>query len=203
MKTKTILYLIAFVVFIGLLLSWNRIFPHKPSSPSQTQLPGMQTGAAPWQPEITHLAERLQAIGLPALSAEGSALHLHQHLDIFIDGKAVPVPADIGINEAAGFISDIHVHDNSGIIHIESPDVRAFTLGQFFDVWGVRFTTQCIGGYCASEDKALKVYMNGALYQGDPRQLPLAAHQEIVIVYGSPSETPNPVPSSFVFPTGY
>jgi hypothetical protein len=46
--------------------------------------------------------------------------------------------------------SPIHTHDTSGIVHIESPTVRPFTLGQFFDVWGVRFTSDCIGGDCNS-----------------------------------------------------
>lgn len=207
MKNKTILYIVAFVVVLGILFSWNRIFPTKPAgtiSNLQAQtLPGMQTGDAPWPPEIAHLSERLKTIGLPELSMEGTALHIHQHLDIFVDGKSVPVPADIGINQGAQFISDIHVHDDSGIIHVESPTVQTFTLGQFFDIWGVRFTSQCIGGYCTSGDKVLKVYVNGKPYTGDPRQLALAAHQEIVIVFGTLSEVPSTIPSSFVFPAGY
>lgn len=139
---------------------------------------------------------------MPALSAEGTTLHIHQHLDIFINGKQVSVPAGIGINQAAGSIADIHVHDSTGVIHVESPTVRTFTLGQFFDIWGVRFTKNAIGGYATSEEATLKVYSNGKLYEGDPRQLPLKAHQEIVIVYGTDQEAPQTIPSSYVFPAG-
>lgn len=166
-------------------------------------LPGLQTGNAPWPEELDHLRERLTAIGLQPLSAEGTALHIHQHIDIFVDGKQVQIPAGTGINEAAGFISTIHVHDNTNIIHVESPTIQTFTLGQFFDIWGVRFTSQCIGGYCAQGNKNLKVFVEGTIYSGDPRQLVLASHQEIAIAYGTDKELPNPIPSSYNFPQGY
>ncbi len=202
MKTKTILWIAGFVIVLGGLFSWNSIFPSKPAVTvtDPSNLPGMQVGDVPWQPELSHLAERLRAIGLPPLSAEGSALHIHQHLDVIIHGKPMPVPADIGIG--SGFISDIHTHDGSGIIHVESPTIQTFTLGQFFDTWGMKFTAQCIGGYCADANDTLKVYSNGTLYQGDPRQLALQEHQEIVIVYGTAQEQPASLPT-FTFPAGY
>lgn len=204
MKTKTILYIVGFVVVLGVLFSWNSILPSKAPAPiaEPGTLPGIQTDDAPWGAEIPNLPARLKAIGLPALSAEGTTLHIHQHLDIFIDGKTTPVPANIGINQVAGFISDIHVHDGTGVIHVESPTVQTFTLGQFFDIWGVKFTKDAIGGYVVSGEKTLKVYSNGTLYQGDPRELQLQAHQEIVIVYGTDAETPQSIPSSYAFPAG-
>ena len=173
-----------------------------PGAIDPSTLPGIQTSDAPWAPEFTNLRARLADIGLPALPEEGTALHIHQHLDIFVNGTAVPVPALIGIDDAEGFISPIHVHDTTGIIHVESPTIQTFTLGQFFDIWGVRFTQSCIGGYCASETASLRVYVNGQLYQGDPRMLALAAHQEIVVAYGTAAQLPNPIPSSFDFPAG-
>jgi hypothetical protein len=132
---------------------------------------------------------------------EGSVMHIHQHLDIFVHGKAVAIPAGIGIDESVGF-SPIHVHDATGIIHVESPTIEKFTLGQFFDVWGVKFTASCIGGYCADSTKSLKVYVNGTLYQEDPRLLALAQHQEIAITYGTAQESPQ-IPTTYSFPTGY
>ena len=204
MKTKTILYITGAIIVLGILLSWNHIFPSKPVAiiTDPSALPGIQFGDAPWPPEFGQLAARLRAIGLPALSAEGTVMHIHQHLDIFVEGKPVPVPANVGINQIGGFISDIHVHDNTGVIHVESPTEQTFTLGQFFDIWGVKFTKDSIGGYAATGDKTLKVYSNGTLYQGDPRDLPLAAHQEIVVVYGTEAETPSSIPSTFAFPAG-
>jgi hypothetical protein len=57
-----------------------------------------------------------------------------------------------------------------GIIHVESPTVGKFYLGQFFDIWGVRLTSDCIGGYCTDATNTLTVYVNGEKYAGDPRQ---------------------------------
>ncbi|MES2225807.1 MAG: hypothetical protein V4480_03290 [Patescibacteria group bacterium] len=201
MKKSTILWLV-FAVVVIILLSWNHIFPHPAPVVDSATLPGMQTGEAPWNAEIPNLLARLRALELPALAQEGNVLHIHQHLDLSINGAPVAVPAGIGINEAAGFISPIHVHDTTGIIHVESNVVRDFTLGQFFDIWGVRFSDTCIGGYCADATHTLKVYSNGAPVSGDPRALILAPHQEIMIVYGGASST-LPILSSFTFPPTY
>jgi len=197
---------ILFVLIVGFgikaaLQSSNQSVSVAPSTASST-LPGLQTGNAPWIAEIDHLKERLADIGLPALAEEGTVLHIHQHLDIFIHGKSVPVAAGIGINELAGFISPIHVHDDTGIIHVESPTIQTYTLGQFFDIWGVAFSANSIGGYTNDASSTLQVYVNGSKFNGDPRTLALAAHQEIVITYGTAEEQPV-IPSSFDFPAGY
>jgi hypothetical protein len=78
-----------------------------------------------------------------------------------------------------------------------------FTLGQFFDVWGVRFDAHCIGGACDGNGRALSVFVNGQPIAGDPRAIKLEAHQEILIALGTPSQLPSPIPSSFPFPAGY
>ena len=204
MKIRQLLILVGgLLLVLVLLLSWNNLFPSKIMDLRNTtsgSLPGIQTSGAPWQPELAHLRERLIARGLPALAVEGSALHIHQHLDLNINGSRVPVPAEIGINQTEGFISPIHVHDASGIIHVESPTIREFTLGQFFDIWGVRFSSSCVGGYCSDGTNSLKVYSNGTLVSGDPRNLVLTSHQEIMVAYGTSTPT---IISNYTFPAGY
>jgi hypothetical protein len=202
-KNRNVYLIIGIIVLIAVILFWLGSHTTKPTTNiNPNNLPGIQTGNAPWPVELNHLRERLSAIGLPALSEEGTVLHIHQHLDIFIEGKPISVPAGIGINEAAGFISPIHTHDDTAIIHVESPTIQTFTLGQFFDIWGVRFTDQCIGGYCSQGDKTLKVFVNGNLFNGDPRQIELQQHQEIVATYGTSKDLANPIPSTYVFPAG-
>ncbi len=165
-------------------------------------LPGIQAGQPPWGPETTQLRARLAAIGLQGLSAEGQVQHTHQHLDLYVDGRRVAVPPDIGISRSAGFLSPIHTHDATGIIHVESPSLRDFTLGQFFDVWGVRFDGHCVGGVCDGSGRVLSVFLNGQSYTGDPRSLVLAAHQEIVVAIGTAAQLPTPIPASYAFPAG-
>jgi hypothetical protein len=173
---------------------------HRPAATGP--LAGLQTGPAPWSANTAGLAERLRAIGVPPLNpVEGTAVHIHQHLDLFVDGHQVPVPALVGIDPSVGF-APLHTHDSSGVVHVESPTVRTYTLGDFFAVWGVRFTPSCLGGYCSGGDRRLRVYVNGAPVPGDPTALVLQPHQEIVVAYGTAAQLPSPVPSSYRFPPG-
>ena len=166
-------------------------------------LPGLMTTKAPWPANNgTLLRARLKAAGIPALGAEGSRLHIHQHLDIVIDGSGYPVPAGIGIDSRNRFISPLHTHDFAGILHIESPTARTFTLGQLFDVWGLRFSSSCLGGYRTKGQKKVWVFVNGKLALGNPRAIALRQHQEIVVAYGTYASIPKPIPLFYPFPNG-
>ena len=161
------------------------------------------TSKAPWSANNRALLHaRLDKIGIPALKAEGQRLHTHQHLDIVIRGRGYPIPAGIGIDFGERFISPLHTHDFSGITHVESPTIRKFTLGQFFDVWGLRFSANCLGGYCAKGNERVWVFVNGKRWLGNPRQIALRAHEEIVVAYGTLASIPKPIPSFFPFPPG-
>jgi hypothetical protein len=161
-------------------------------------LAGLQKGKAPWPPEYGSLPDRLRPLGLDQLSAEVLTYHVHQHLDIFVNGKKETVPAFIGIDDG-DFITELHTHDASGIIHVEAGKVFPYTLGQFFGVWGVRLSPTCIGGYCAKPGAPLKFYLNGKPYTSNPNNLILKNHEEIAIVYGKP---PKKIPSTYDF-AGY
>ncbi|MFL5735857.1 MAG: hypothetical protein ACJ76P_00785 [Actinomycetota bacterium] len=171
------------------------------------ELPGMLTSSAPWPANTADLLDRLKAIGLPALGQSMAIKqHIHAHLDIYVDGNKVAVPADVGIGST--YSSPIHTHDStvtttsdSATIHVEAPTNDAYTLGQFFDVWGVRLTDACVGGYCTNGNQTLQAFVNGKLVP-DPRAIPLKEHEEIVLAYGAPSDVPSPVPSSFHFIKG-
>ena len=165
-------------------------------------LAGLQTGPAPWGANTSDLAERLRAIGIPALSPmEGTAVHIHQHLDLYVDGRKVLVPAGIGIDPAVGY-APLHTHDPSGVIHVESPTVRTYTLGEFFAVWGVRITPSCLGGYCAGGGRQLRLFVDGRADRGDPTTLALEPHQELVVAFGTAAQLPSPIPSTYQFPPG-
>jgi hypothetical protein len=162
-------------------------------------LPGIETHKAPWPPEYGSLPDRLSPLQLSSLGVQGTTLHIHQHLDIFVNGKHVTVPALVGIyangdSTQGGFFVELHTHDTSGIIHLESPKKDVFTLGQFVGVWGVRLSSRCIGGYCAASGKPLEFYVNGKHFAGDPNNIVLHQHDEYAIVYGKP---PAKVPSKY------
>lgn len=212
MTRSTLLWLIACALAVGVIISLAvTMSPVSTKTPTTLVDPSilpeiatttLATGAT-WPVEIANLAARLAADSMKGNTMEGQVLHIHQHLDLFVHGKPVSVPALIGINQSEKWLSPIHVHDASGVIHIESPFKAAFTLGEFFDVWGVRLTSECIGGYCAAGANTLHVYVNGELYQGNLRTLSLASHQEITIVFGTKTEVPATISTSFAFPAGY
>jgi hypothetical protein len=165
--------------------------------PDETQLVGLQIGPAPWNPALDTLPDRLGPLGLDDLTNEGQVLHIHEHLDVYVNGKHEPVPQGIGIYDGQ-FLTELHTHDGTGIIHLESPVAKNYDLGQFFGVWGVRLTQDCIGGYCQGVTP-WTMYVNGQAYQGDPAGLVLREHQEIVFVIGTP---PKSIPSKYKFPGG-
>jgi hypothetical protein len=143
------------------------------------------TGAAPWPAQVPGLNERMTQSGVPLSDMQSVALHIHPHLEIVIDGRQVPVPANIGIEPSGQTMAALHTHDDAGTIHVESPVVREYTLGEFFDVWGVRLTADCVGGYCARGGKLLAAFVDGNRFDGDPRSIKLADGQQILLAYGN------------------
>jgi hypothetical protein len=158
--------------------------------------------------------ERTVEAGLEPAPKEFLVNHAHSHLDVFINGEPVLVPAGIGINiedpEVRKFdnptayggiemcdqpcISPLHTHDETGIIHTESADPEPNTLGQFFIEWGVELSETCVGEHCAPTPIA--VYIAGEPYDGDPRAIELTDRKVIVIVVGTP---PSVIPSTADF----
>lgn len=131
--------------------------------------------------------------GIQCGAMEYSTLHVHSHLAIFDNGKQMQVPQFVGFapSLAGGCLYWIHTHDPSGIIHIEAPDINPpqggpYTLGMFFDIWGQPLSADDVAGLTGP----VTAFVNGMKYDGDPRTIPLAAHQQIVLEVGTPVVPP-------------
>jgi predicted small lipoprotein YifL len=176
------------------------------ATPSSTmQQASTSAGAVTWARPADASAAAVAA-GLKLEVKEHLANHVHAHLDVFVDGQPVEVPAGIGINiedpEVKRFddpggvsysgiqecgqpcISPLHTHDSTGILHTESPVSDLHTLGQFFDEWGVALTDSCVGEFCSP--KPIAIYIDGQQYSGDPRAIELADLREIAVIVGTP-----------------
>ncbi|HEY1374537.1 MAG TPA: hypothetical protein VGH50_18845 [Candidatus Binatia bacterium] len=128
--------------------------------------------------------------GIQCERQEFGDFHIHAHLDVFVDGVARTVPALIGILPAQQCLYWMHTHDATGIVHIEAPRKRAFTLAQFFELW----KTTAAG---APERKdAPKIFVNGKRVNKHLDQVELEDHMEIAVVYG---KEPASIPSSYDF----
>ena len=147
--------------------------------------------------DLSDPEQGMQAAGLVSNPMEGAVQHFHAHLDVVDDGRPVEVPANLGIDPHRGLIAELHTHDDSGILHVESgSQTLTFTLGQLFTEWGVRLDVDDLGGLHADGAHPFHVYVDGRQVDGDPGQIQLANHQEIALVYGTP---PASVPSSYDF----
>jgi hypothetical protein len=212
-RARIILYSVAGAGLVGVVAAVLAIFVLGKSSSTTAHfdgpavdfpnLPGLIRSPPKWGKNTKELEPRLKKIGVQLLPAEGNVLHIHQHLDIFNEGKHVTVPALIGIrvksNNQPEF-AELHTHDTTGVIHLESARAQAFSLGQFFGTWGVYLAKNCVGGLC-SPPGAFTAYVNGKQVPptADLDKLVLQQHDEIALVYGTPPKT---IPSGYAWPTG-
>ena len=109
------------------------------------------------------------------------ALHIHPHLSMTINGQEYPVPANIGISPSGMRV--IHTHEPDGNLHVEAPTPHQFYLGDFFEIWGKRFTKECIFEFCEDAEHDLRFYVNGQETDLGP-DIPLYDLDQIEIVYG-------------------
>lgn len=132
--------------------------------------------------------------GLSCLSAQGGALHIHQYLDLYVNGQQVTVNPGIGIVDSANCLYPLHVHNGEpNVIHNESNQQNvSFTLGQFFDIWGVKLSSSQVGNYKVDSSHALVIKLidkNGAVstYTGNPYNIALGDQETIYMLYNSPN----------------
>ena len=145
--------------------------------------------------------------GISCDALESTVQHIHVHLAIFVNGEEEQVPLGIGIGQpwqvtdsAEGpFVNDgacfywLHTHTEDGIVHIESPVRRRFTLGDFFAIWQVPLSATQLG----PAQGPVIAYVNGSRDDTAPPDIALRQHQRIQLNIGG--DVP---PYVFDFPPG-
>jgi hypothetical protein len=178
-----------------------------PPSPGSNGFEGVPIPSEPPLAGRTAAATGSPVDGIRCQTREQSVFHIHSHLTIFINGAQKQVPAGIGIPGsqpqqtsqgpvAAGgsCLYWLHTHAPDGIIHVESPIHRTYTLGNFFDEWGQPLGTSQLGPV---KGHVVVIY-NGKVYKGNPRNVPLNAHAQIQLEVGKPLIAPQTI----TFPGG-
>lgn len=110
----------------------------------------------------------------------GLARHDHAQLTITIQGAPYAIPGNIGIQP--GCTRPVHTHNAGGEIHIESPVPHAFTLGDFFTVWGKPFSSSEILSYSTDGGHTITMTVNGTT-NTEYQNLVLEDGQQIVITF--------------------
>jgi hypothetical protein len=139
-------------------------------------------------PSPTSMGQTVDGISCDA--QEGQRMHIHQHLVIFNHGKQVDIPPNVGQPAGRQCIYWLHTHTPDGIIHIEAPLNRSFTLSDFFKVWGKPLSRTAAASARAAKGETLKVWVDGQPFAGDPAKIKLLPHTDIVIEAGPPFPKP-------------
>jgi hypothetical protein len=134
--------------------------------------------------------------GIKCGSTEQLAYHIHAHLAVFANGRSRALPGGIGIpgsqvvQSSEGPVANggqciywLHTHAPDGVIHVESPTQRIYTLGNFFDVWRQPLNANRVG----SASGKVTALVNGKAWTKSLRDIPLNPHTVIQLSVGSPA----------------
>jgi hypothetical protein len=140
--------------------------------------------------------------GVQCAPIEQLAYHIHAHLQVYVNGQPRALPAAIGL---VGPVAEqtpygpfygaqqcyywLHTHASDGIIHIESPSARVYTLGNFFDEWNQPLSATQVAG----EKGKVSAFVNDKPWTKSPRDIPLVPHESIQLDVGTPTVTPHEV----------
>lgn len=164
------------------------------SSQEQATSQGLQITPGPWEPATEGLEDRTNALQLPPPS--DTIYHVHAQLRVYVNGKQFKVPANVGIDQGKQYLASLHTHDDTGIIHMEAVEPYPFTLGQFFTIWGVKFTENQLGSYRGGNGLVLETYVNGEKVPNGPRYQ-IKPHDAIVVGFGKPGSFPKTFKPTF------
>ncbi|MGI9146591.1 MAG: hypothetical protein ACR2IK_08625 [Chloroflexota bacterium] len=208
--------MVALVVVLGaaLALVWPTIRPDSPpvanaaATAQSRPTPASGAAAASNSGRTPLAAAPLPLVnGVPCDMLESTIFHIHAHLALFVDGQEQVVPFGVGIGQPwqvsdsgeGPFVTGgacfywIHTHTQDGVVHIESPIRRSFTLGDFFAIWHQPLSSTQMGPL----QGAIIAYVNGQRVDTNPADIRLLPHERIQLDMGQ--DVP---PAGFDFPPG-
>jgi hypothetical protein len=143
------------------------------------------------------LVNRIQCESLAQL-----AYSTYAHLQVYVDGRARALPGGIGmvglspeLKRSGLFYGArtcmywLHTRAADGLISVESPVPRHYTLGDFFRIWNQPLGTDRV----ADVRGPVTATVNGKRWPGDPTAIPLTEHADIELAVGRPVPPAQPV----------
>jgi hypothetical protein len=119
---------------------------------------------------------------IPCSPLEQLAIHYHVALLIHREGRIDTLPAGTGIEPLCFYW--LHVHDDSGIVHIEAPadyQDHVFVLADVFGVADLRLDRHHLGSATYGSGN-VAVYVKGVKWAGVPGAVPLVDLDTIDVV---------------------
>jgi hypothetical protein len=125
------------------------------------------------------------------------------HLELFAHGRVVIVPAGIGVapprRQDGAYVRGgrcrypLFTEEPTGLVAVGRDGL---TLGDLFRVWDRPLSRAGLAGF----DGHVRVHVDGGRWTGEPADVPLAHHAQIVVQAGGPHVEPH---AAYRFPEGY
>lgn len=171
----------------------------QPGSPGPVGPEGIPVPSGPVLVSTSSMASGHAVDGISCVGSQQTAFHVHARLTVFVNGAPREIPLGIGITSrqierrhhglyvaSGGCYYWLHTHAADGVIHVESPVRRTYTLGDFFDVWGEPLGPRQVGPAVGS----VTAIYNGKRYDGNPRDIPITPQAQIQLDVGTPLVAP-------------
>ena len=123
------------------------------------------------------------------------------HLELFARGRVMLLPAGVGIapprRRSGAYVTGgrcrypVWTDEPTGLVAVSG----AARLGDLAAVWGRPLGPRALAGFAG----AVRAHVDGRRWRGDPRDIPLRRHAQIVLEVGRPYVTPH---ARYRFPVG-
>jgi hypothetical protein len=160
----------------------------------------METGAFLAPATTTRLGAIVNGIQCEPFAQK--AYTSYAHLQVYVDGRSRALPGGIGIVDENPIPTQhglfygsltcmywLHTRAADGLVEVESPTARRFTLGDLFAVWNQTLGRRRV----ASAHGRVTALVNGRRWRGNPATIPLAEHEAIQLDVGTPKPAAQPV----------
>jgi hypothetical protein len=139
---------------------------------------------------LGRIVDGIQCQGLQQLADRA-----YVHLQVYVRGRAQALPGGIGLVDptatatARGLLFSpqtcyywLHTRAADGVVQVESPKYRVYTLGDFFKVWDQPLSRDRV----TANRGGVTAIVDGRRWRGDPNLIPLAEHESIELAVGRP-----------------
>ncbi|MGH2842159.1 MAG: hypothetical protein ACRDKL_01040 [Solirubrobacteraceae bacterium] len=131
------------------------------------------------------------------------------HLQVYVHGRSRALPGAVGMVDPTAKVTDngllftagacyywLHTRAADGVIMVQSPVDRRYTLGDLFALWRQPLSRDRV----AHARGPVTALVNGRPWTRGPRQIPLREHTQIQLAVGTP--VPRVAPIDWA-PTGF
>jgi hypothetical protein len=166
-----------------------------PTATSYTGPDGVPIETGPFlaRATTTHLGRIVNGIQCQGLRQ--LAYRAYAHLQVYVHGQSRAIPGGIGLVDPTarttrkGLVFSahtcyywLHTRAADGLIQVESPNDRTYTLGDLFKVWSQSLDRD----HVAANTGKVTAIVNGKRWRGNPSLIPLTEHESIELAVAKP-----------------